>query len=56
MWSNSDADYTASTLAGTLRIFGATIGARSASGTIGVGGPLLSLVTVNGNITLNQLP
>ena len=31
-------------------------GALSASGTIGVGGPLLSLVTVNGDITLNQLP
>ncbi len=54
--SNSDADYTASTVGGTLTIFGATIGARSARGTIGVGGPLLSLVTVNGNVTLNPLP
>ncbi len=57
--ANSDADYTASTVNGTLTILGATIdlgGALSASGTIGVGGPLLSLVTVNGDITLNQLP
>ena len=54
--SNSDADYTASTVGGTLTIFGATIVTRSARGTIGDGGPLLSLVTVTGNIALKRLP
>lgn len=57
---NNEADYTTSALNGTLTIFGANIiGAGvppTVHGTIGDGGPRLSLTTINGSIALNRLP